>query len=143
MTTQLERLAIAAAALAMTATAANADILHYQAQLRGAARPTAINARGELAAVLDTERQTFDYTVTYKNLSGPVVLAGFKQPTSPPGDPIVTAPAGAATGTIRAVVRLTPAQIRDLNAGRWIFDIATGANPAGEIRGKVMRTSVY
>jgi hypothetical protein len=39
------------------------------------------------------------------------------------------------------VVKLTPSQIRDLNAGKRIFDISTSASPSGEIRGKVERTS--
>jgi hypothetical protein len=142
MTTSLKTIAGAAAALLLSATAADADILRYQAQLRGAAEtpPNATKARGELTALLDTDRGTFEYTVTYKNLSGPVVLAGFKEPSSPPDDPIVTAPTEAANA-IHAVVKLTTAQMRDLNAGKWIFDITTSASPGGEIRGKVERTS--
>jgi hypothetical protein len=142
MTPNLSMIALAAAALGLSATAANADILRYAAQLRGAAEapPNATKARGELTAMLETDRGTFEYTVNFKNLSGPVVLAGFKEPSSPPGDPIVTAPTDA-TNTIHAVVKLTPAQIRDLNAGKWIFDISTSASPGGEIRGKVERTS--
>jgi hypothetical protein len=137
--------AAAAATLAMSAGAANADILHYAAQLRGAAEtpPAATRARGEVTALLDTDRRVLEYTVTYKDLTGPVVVAGFKEPTSPPDDPIVTAPADAKTSTIHAVVTLTRAQIQDLNAGKWIFDISTSANPGGEIRGKVERTSLY
>jgi hypothetical protein len=137
--------AMAAAMLAMSATAASADILHYQAQLRGAAEtpPNATRARGEVIAVLDTDRHTFEYTVTYKDLSGPVAVAGFKQPTSPPDDPIVTAPTDPRSATIHDVVTLTKAQVQDLNAGKWIFDISTSASPGGEIRGKVQRTSLY
>jgi hypothetical protein len=145
MTPYLKTIAVAAAGLVMSAAAAHADILHYEAQLRGAAEtpPNATHAKGEVIAVLDTDRDAFEYTVTYSGLSGPVALAGFKQPTTPPDDPIVTAPSADKTSAIHAVVTLTRAQIDDLNAGRWIFDIATVANPGGEIRGKVMRTSVY
>ena len=143
MTTNFYAVAAAAASLALSAGAANADILRYEAQLRGAAEtpPTATKARGEVTAALDTDRRLFEYTVTYKDLSGPVVLAGFKQPTSPPDDPIVTAPAAETPTTLHAVVTLSPAQIRDLNSGKWIFDIATAASPTGEIRGKVERIS--
>jgi hypothetical protein len=131
----------AATGLMLSATAANADILHYRALLRGSAEtpPNSTNAKGEVVAVLDTDRRTLDYTVTYKGLSGPIVVAGFKEPNSPPDDPIVTAPTAGAT--IHAVAQLTTAQINDLNASRWIFDISTNANPGGEIRGKVQRTS--
>jgi hypothetical protein len=141
----LTPIAIAVAILGASGAAANADILHYQAQLRGAAETpaNATRARGQVTAILDTDRRAFEYTVTYKDLSGPVVLAGFKQPTSPPDDPIVTATADPKTTTIHAVVTLTNAQIQDLNAGKWIFDISTSASPGGEIRGKVERTSLY
>ena len=33
--------------------------------------------------------------------------------------------------------RLTDAQIADLNAGKWYFNIHTAANPGGEIRGQL------
>ena len=134
-------IAAAGACLLLSATAANAGILHYRAQLRGSAEtpPNPTNARGEVIAVLDTDRRTFDYTVTFSGLSGPIEVAGFKQPNSPPDDPIITAPSG--PSAIHAVVQLTTAQISDLNASRWIFDIATHANPGGEIRGKVVRSS--
>ena len=139
--TKFMTIAAAAASLALSGTAANADILHYRAQLRGAAEtpPNPTNAKGEVVAVLDTDRRTLDYTVTYKGLSGPIAVAGFKEPSSPPDDPIVTAPTDGPT--IHAVVQLTTAQINDLNASRWIFDISTSANPGGEIRGKVLRSS--
>lgn len=139
--TRLKTVAAAAASLMMGATAANADILHYRAQLRGAAEtpPNPTAAKGEVVAVLDTDRRTLDYTVTYKGLSGPIAVAGFKEPNSPPDDPIITAPT--AGETIHAVAQLTAAQVNDLNASRWIFDISTSANPGGEIRGKVQRTS--
>jgi hypothetical protein len=91
--------------------------------------------------VLDTDRRELEYTVTYQRLAGPVTVAGFKEAASPPDDPIVTAPGPGADGTIHAVVKLTPAQIDDLNAGRWWFDIGTSANPGGEIRGRLTRTS--
>jgi len=145
MTTFLKTIAIAAGSLALTAAVANADILHYGALLRGAAEapPNATRAKGRVTAVLDTDRRTLDYTVTYAGLSGPVAVAGFKEPTSPPDDPIVTAPTDPRSAVIHDVVKLTPAQIDDLNAGRWIFDISTSASPGGEIRGKVERTSLY
>jgi hypothetical protein len=145
MTTFLKTIAIAAASLALTATAASADVLHYQALLRGAGEtpPNATRAKGLVTAVLDTDRRVLEYTVTYSGLSGPVSLASFKEPTSSPDDPIVTAPTDAKTASIHDVVKLTPAQVEDLNAGRWIFDISTIGSPGGEIRGKVERTSLY
>ena len=47
---------------------------------------------------------------------------------------------GQTPNSIHAKVKLTDAQINDLNAGRWTFDITTRANPGGEIGGTVMRS---
>ena len=122
---------------------AKADILHYAAQLRGANETpaNATHAHGVVTAILDTDSRALEYTVTYRDLSGPVTVAGFKEPTSPPDDPIVTAPSDPKASTLHDVVTLTKAQVQDLNAGRWIFDISTSASPSGEIRGKVERVS--
>jgi hypothetical protein len=144
MTTHhLKTIAIAAAALALSAATARADILHYEAQLRGANETpaNATRAHGVVTAILDTDRRALEYTVTYKDLSSPVTVAGFKEPTSPPDDPIVTAPSDPKASSLHDVVTLTKAQVQDLNAGRWIFDISTSASPGGEIRGKVERVS--
>lgn len=142
-TNHFKTIAIAAAALGMSAAGARADILHYEAQLRGANETpaNASRAHGVVTAVLDTDRRALEYTVTYRDLSGPVAVAGFKEPTSPPDDPIVTAPSDPKANTLHDVVILTRAQVQDLNAGKWIFDISTGASPGGEIRGKVERVS--
>src|SRR5580704_5473660 len=106
MTTHhLKTIAIAAAALGLSAAAAKADILDFEAQLRGANETpaNATRAHGTVTAVLDTDRRALEYTVTYKDLSGPVAVAGFKEPTSPPDDPIVTAPSDPKAGGIHDV----------------------------------------
>ena len=90
MTTHhLKTIAIAVAALGLSAAAAKADILHYEAQLRGANETpaNATRAHGVVTAILDTDRRALEYTVTYKDLSSPVTVAEFKEPTSPPDDP--------------------------------------------------------
>ncbi|MDB5424047.1 MAG: hypothetical protein JWQ29_1463, partial [Phenylobacterium sp.] len=38
---------------------------------------------------------------------------------------------------IKGTATLTDAQIADLNAGKWYFNVHTAANPGGEIRGTV------
>jgi CHRD domain. len=40
---------------------------------------------------------------------------------------------------IKGAATLTDAQIADLNAGKWYFNVHTAANPAGEIRGTVTK----
>jgi hypothetical protein len=101
--------------------------------------PTASHARGEITALLDTDRRTFDYTVTYSGLSGPAIAAGFQEH----GAAVMPALATPALKgpAIHATATLTEAQINDLNAGRWTFDIGTMADPGGEIGGELTRTS--
>jgi hypothetical protein len=139
----LKAIAGAAALTLLAAGAADASILRYTAILKGAGEtpPNAAPGRGVINAVLDTDTRELDYTVTVSRLTGPVTTAGFKEAASPPDDPIVTAPAPGHDGTIHAVARLTAAQVKALNAGQWWFDVGTAANPGGEIRGKLTRTS--
>ena len=91
--------------------------------------------------MVDTDRRVLEYTVTYSGLAGPVTAAGFGRVARDPTDPVLVAPVDPKAGSIHAIVTLTAAQIADLNGGRWFFDIRTSANPAGEIRGVVYRTS--
>jgi hypothetical protein len=142
-TTGTAAAAAAACALALGASAANAGVLHYEARLSGAAEAPAnpSQARGLVTAVVDTDRRVMEYTVTYSGLGGPVSVAGFKEDSTPPDDPIVTAPTDGKAKTIHAVVSLTDAQINALDRGKWLFDIATTASPGGEIRGRLHRVS--
>jgi CHRD domain-containing protein len=138
------RSAVAAvcAALVAVAGAAEAGILHYEATLKGSHErpPNATGGRGALTGEVDTDRRLFDYTVTFSGLTGPALSAGFHGKDATPGSAVTVAPGGQ-PNAIHAEVKLTDAQITDLNAGRWTFDIATSANPCGEIGGEVMRAS--
>jgi len=140
MTLKALTLCATAAAVLAGATAANAGILHFQATLRGTAEapPNATTGKGHITAVVDTERRVLDYTVTYAGLTGPVTAAGLHDLIPGQADPAFPSPAPA-DSEIHAVVNLTPQEVDDLNAGHWVFDIATAANPNGEIRGTLRR----
>jgi len=130
-----------ATAGAMLAGAAQAGILHYEATLKGANEkpPNATGGRGEMQGVLDTDRRLLEYDVTYSGLSGPAMGAGFRGQGAD-SSAAVNLQDGQKPNSIHAEVKLTDAQINDLNAGRWTFDITTRANPGGEIGGPVMRS---
>jgi hypothetical protein len=140
MTLNFLTLCTSAAAVLAGATAADAGILHFQATLRGAAEapPNATTGKGHIIAVVDTDRRVLDYTVTYAGLTGPVIAAGLHDLIPGQADPAFPAPAPAG-GEIHAVVNLTTQEVDDLNAGHWVFDIATAANPNDEIRGVLRR----
>ena len=137
----LRTMAAATATLLLAAGSAEAGILHYAAVLKGAnmTPPTASHAHGEITAVVDTDRRTFDYTVSFTGLSGPATSAVFQEH----GAAVLPALATPALKDpqIHATVTLTAAQIDDLNAGRWRFDISTLANPGGEIGGELTRAA--
>ena len=131
----------AVAGLLMVAGAANADILHFDAVLKGAnvTPPNSARGHGEVVAMLDTDRRTLDYTVTFSRLSGPATTAAFKDKAAQAAT--IAAPALGKGSEVHAAVTLTDAQIADLKAGRWSFSISTQANPGGEIGGVLRRTS--
>ncbi|HVM99353.1 MAG TPA: CHRD domain-containing protein [Caulobacteraceae bacterium] len=131
-----------AAVVAMAGSAAQAGILHYAATLKGANEkpPTASGGRGELEGVLDTDRRLLEYDVTFTGLSGPALGAGFHGKDAAMNAAVTFQPTQK-PNSIHAQVSLTDAQINDLNAGRWTFDITTKDNPGGEIGGTVERSS--
>jgi hypothetical protein len=123
--------AVAAVGL-LVASAASAQMSHYSAKLAGAA---GVKGSGELTAMLDGK--TFTYSASYKDLTGPVTAAHFHGPASPGGNAGPVVPATASPSPIKGTATLTDAQIADLNAGKWYFNVHTAANPGGEIRGTV------
>jgi hypothetical protein len=126
--------AVAAVSL-LVATAASAQMMHYSAKMKGA---DGVKGSGEVTAMLDGK--TFTYSATYKDLTGPVTAAHFHGPAAPGGNAGPVVPAVASPSPIKGTATLTDAQIADLNAGKWYFNIHTAANPGGEIRGTVMPT---
>ncbi len=123
--------AVAAVGL-MVASAASAQMTHYSAKLAGAA---GVKGSGDVTAMLDGK--TFSYSATYKDLTGPVVAAHFHGPAAPGGNAPPVVPAVPSPSPIKGTATLTDAQIADLNAGKWYFNVHTKENPGGEIRGTV------
>lgn len=136
---QLRSLGVAAAICLFTASAAQAASVNYTAVLKGSSEvpPNDAAGAGELTATLDTTTKVFSYKATYSGLTGPATAAHFHGPAmaganAPPVVPVAK-PASPITGT----ATLTDAQIADLQAGKWYFNVHTAAHPPGEIRGQV------
>ena len=123
--------AVAAVGL-MVASAASAQMTHYSAKLAGAG---GVKGSGDVTAMLDGK--TLTYSATYKDLTGPPVAAHFHNAPAPGGDGPPVVPAKVSPSPIKGTATLTDAQIADLNAGKWYFNVHTAANPGGEIRGTV------
>jgi len=132
----------AAEALAMfAASAASAATLHFAATLKGADEvpPHDVGGKGEVTASLDTDSKAFSYKASYSGLTGPATMAHFHGPATPGANAGVQVPVpmSALASPMTGTATLTDAQIADLEAGKWYFNIHTAANPGGEIRGQV------
>jgi hypothetical protein len=128
-----------AAVVSLAASAASAASIHYATTLKGADEVPAntTTGTGKVSATLDTTKKTLTYTITYSGLTGPATMAHFHGPAAPganaPPIIVVSNPAS----PIGGMATLTDAQIADLQAGKWYFNVHTAAHPSGEIRGQL------
>lgn len=134
--------ALALGALMFTTTPVFADTVAYKADLKASAEvpPNDSKGTGTLDASYDTTSKKLAWTITYSGLTGPATAAHFHGPAAvgsnaPPVVPL-SAPL---TSPIKGDATLTEAQLADLQAGRWYFNIHTDANKGGEIRGQVVK----
>jgi hypothetical protein len=117
----------------------DAATLHFATSLKGSEEepPNTTTGTGEVKAKLDTTSKAFSYVVTYSGLTGPATMAHFHGPAAPG----VNAPAIITMATLASPIKgtatLTDAQIADLKAGNWYFNVHTAAHPPGEIRGQL------
>jgi hypothetical protein len=138
---QTKWIGAAAALLVFAGGYASAKTLHFATLLKGADEVPANTTKGsgKVTASLDTTTKNFTYQVTYKGLTGAATMAHFHGPAAAGANapPIVAVPAGALASPMKGAQVLTDAQIADLEAGKWYFNIHTAANPGGEVRGQV------
>jgi hypothetical protein len=131
---------VTAAAVMLAAAPAFAATEKFSATLTAAAEtpPTTSTGTGTLTATFDTKTMRLTWDVTYKGLTGKATAAHFHGPaavgaSAPPVVPIK----GKLTSPIKGHATLTAAQVADLEAGKWYFNVHTAKNPNGEIRGQV------
>ena len=124
---------VVAAAALFAAGAAYAATEQFAAHLTGTGSGT-----GDVTGTLDTATKTFTYSATYSGLSGPATAAHFHVADTPGGNGPPVVPVASPASPISGTATLTDAQVADLEAGKWYFNVHTAANPGGEIRGMVM-----
>ena len=132
---------VAVLGLAFAAAPAMAETLKFTADLTAAAEtpPTTSTGTGKATIKLDTVTDKLTWSITYKGLTGKATAAHFHGPAAvgvaaPPVVPIT----GKLASPIKGSAKLTAAQITDLEAGNWYFNVHTAKNPGGEIRGQVV-----
>jgi CHRD domain len=119
------------------ATVGASDVM---AELGGSSEVPAVSgaATGTLTGRIDPATNLMKWTITYSGLSGVATSAHFHGPAiagenAPPVVPVD----GNLSSPIDGVTTLTAAQMAEVKAGKWYFNIHTSANPNGEIRGQL------
>ena len=127
------------------ASLAPAATIHFHATINAAqgVPPKQSSGTGEALATLNTASRDFTYTVTWEGLTGPAIAAHFHGPAGPGANAKVQVPIEGKNPTSPAhgSATLSPAQMKDLEAGKWYVNVHTKANPGGEIRGQVLRVA--
>ena len=132
--------ALSAAAMVLSAAAADAETIKFKADLTGPAEtpPTDSKGTGTLTATYDTATKTLTWTVDYSGLTGPAIAAHFHGP-APVGKPApIEVPLKPPLDSpMKGSATLTASQAKDLMDGMMYFNIHTAAHKPGEIRGQL------
>lgn len=132
---------LAAAGIAALALSACAAPQTFQGPMGAAYEVPATASRGvgTVVATVYPSTLAMTYVVKYQDLTGPATAAHFHGPAALGANAGVVIPATVAPATITGGAALTDAQLADLQAGKYYFNIHTAANPGGEIRGQLLR----
>jgi hypothetical protein len=131
-----------AAAGLLVANAAQAATEKFAATLSGDQEVPAntTTGKGKVEATLDTGSKAFSYHITFSGLTGPATAAHFHGPAAPGANAPPVVPIAHPASPTSGKATLTDAQIADLEAGKWYFNVHTAAHPGGEIRGQLQAT---
>jgi len=143
MAYRLSRAALAAFALSFVSITANAATIAFKAELRASTEvpPNDSAASGTLTATLNTETNEFEYHIEFSGLSGSPISAHFHGPAAEGANakPQIPIKASPIANPIDGTATLTADQEKDLEDGKWYFNVHTSAHPGGEIRGQILR----
>jgi len=130
----------AAAALAGGVSAAKAETVKFHANLNAASEvpPTTSKGTGVGEFTYDTTSKKLDWTVSYKDMTGPVVAGHIHGPAPAGKNSGVEIPFKAPLASpIKGSATLTDKQASDLMSGMDYVNLHTAANKGGEIRGQI------
>lgn len=134
--------ALALSTLMVAGLPARAETATYKAALKASSEVPANDSKGTgmVEATYDSTTKKMAWTITYAGLTGAATAAHFHGPadataTAPPVVPI----SGAMDSPIKGEATLTDAQVADVMAGKWYFNVHTAAHKDGEIRGQLMK----
>ncbi|MBV8697123.1 CHRD domain-containing protein [Bradyrhizobium sp.] len=128
-------------AVSACASIARAETIKLHADMKGSNEvpPNTSPGSGTAEATFDTDSKLLTWTVTYSNLTGPVMGAHFHGPVEAGKNAGIVLPFKTVESPIQGSATLTDNQATDLLAGKWYANIHTAANPGGELRGQMMK----
>jgi hypothetical protein len=137
----LKAIGIATMFVMAGAGSASAVVYHFYANLKGSNEvpPSATQAKGEFSAVLYTTRRVLNYTATYSGVPMAGASGQFETRDSHGPSAPVALMMDSGVSPTSGTAHLSDAQIKDLMAGRWYFNVRTSAHPVGEIGGRLRR----
>jgi hypothetical protein len=133
---------IAAVALVAGGSIAKAEMVKMKAPLSASSEvpPNTSKGSGNSDLTYDTTSKKLQYTINYKDTSGPVTAGHIHGPAAPGANAGVVVPfQNAGTSPIKGEATLTDAQAADLMAGRYYVNLHTDANKGGELRGQITK----
>ena len=137
-------LALALVAFA-AAPSAEAKTVTYRVVLNGKSEtpPNVTKGTGHGTVKYDDVTKELSWDITYSGLTGDATAAHFHGPAKPGVAAGVLVPIGPKGGAIISPIvgssTLTDDQATALTGGLVYFNVHTAANPAGEIRGQVLK----
>lgn len=124
-------------------TAANAEVVKYNASLSGKeeVQPNTATGKGSADLSLDTTSKELTWRVSFEGLSGDAVAAHIHGPADPGANSGVLVNLGAAglKSPVEGKATLTDAQIANIQGGKTYVNVHTAANKGGEIRGQIKK----
>jgi len=142
----LAAMALALAAFA-AAPSAEAKVWTFNVTLTGKSEtpPNMTKGTGKGWVKFDDATKELSWDIDYKGLTGDATAAHFHGPAKPGVAAGVVIPIGPKGGQIMSPVigstTLNDDQVKMLTDGLLYFNVHTQANPAGEIRGQVVKAS--
>lgn len=140
------RALLPAALLLAAATPAATQILTFEPCVMNGQQvvpPNNAQATGKITFIVETDIKTFNFLFDWKNLSGAPTAVHFHGPAAVgQNGPVIASLKLPITVPSSGHPKVTDAQIADIKAGKWYFDVHTAAFPNGEIRGQLLAKSI-